>query len=749
MFRIKRVIAAMSAVALIFAYSESVLAVREDRQVNSNRYTSPEISSERIESLMSVDGYDKLLENDALEFWYRDQVGSVRIVDKASGYVWGSFTEDKPSNMNKIWASFGNSILSLDYFDNRGLEKRTGVVGDDFTTTYRVEGNTAYFTSESTTLSIKLSFELKLEHDRILVSFDSSSVEETGEFFVGKVYVLPFLGSTQKDEIPGYMFVPDGCGALIRYSDISSYLKGFDRKVYGQDFGIDSTEILNDLKSMRANEVSPESPVLTGVYGIVHGVKQNALFANVMSGGEYASIVAYPSGVTTDYNWAAVKFTLRQKYQQPTSKSGAGIQVIQKHSNEVKGEVAFHFLNGDDADYVGMAKIYRTQLIEDGILSEQKKERGDIPLKVDFIIADKEKGLIFNNIKKITDFDFTMKVVEEIKSKGVTNLDVGLLGWQEGGISGQDKKKVLASFSGGSEKELKELQDAVSGKLSLYIDPLTAKEPQLDVRLNGSITLSQSPVRTVKENPYRFMEKTYYLNPHIVSDIVAQVGSFSKKHGFERISFDFISNLLFGHYLKNSEITRKQAMELYTESIAALDPALEYIGMTTPNDYMWKYTDGFYLMPMVSSQYLYENDTVPFLQIVLKGYMDLYAPYSNVDFFTKLDTLKQIDYGTYPSFLLTQEENHALHKTTVYEYNSTSYGNWNETICSIYEEINAVLREVEGASITSREVLSLGLVKVSYSNGKAVYVNYLQAAAEVDGITIPPSSALVKEGTGK
>jgi hypothetical protein len=55
------------------------------------------------------------------------------------------------------------------------------------------------------------------------------------------------------------------------------------------------------------------------VFGVVQGVKQNAVFATIEKGAEYASIMATPSGMLTNYNWATGKFIYRQKYLQPTS----------------------------------------------------------------------------------------------------------------------------------------------------------------------------------------------------------------------------------------------------------------------------------------------------------------------------------------------------------------------------------------------------------------------------------------------
>ena len=54
------------------------------------------------------------------------------------------------------------------------------------------------------------------------------------------------------------------------------------------------------------------------------------------------------------------------------------------------------------------------------------------------------------------------------------------------------------------------------------------------------------------------------------------------------------------------------------------------LNLVAPNKYLWKYTDRYLQSPVGTSQYVYETDTVPFLQMVLNGTMEVYAPYANL-----------------------------------------------------------------------------------------------------------------------
>ena len=74
---------------------------------------------------------------------------------------------------------------------------------------------------------------------------------------------------------------------------------------------------------------------------------------------------------------------------------------------------------------------------------------------------------------------------------------------------------------------------------------------------------------------------------------------------------------------------------------------------------------------MFTSQYLIQTDTVPFLQIVLSGSMEVYATYANFSFYTETDILRMIDYNVYPSFILTHDPSYELISTNSSNFYST------------------------------------------------------------------------------
>lgn len=712
-------------------------------ELSSSRHTKPEPASEEIPGL-SLDGFEKKLENERFELYFRGETGAIRLKDKRSGYVWGSIAEDKPFNLNRTWSAIANSVIAIDVYDVNGALKTLGAGKDGLILS--VHGNRIEAKVHWPEQQIELKFEMELTAEGLRLRLDDESIREIGEFSLGAVYFLPFFGSTIGDEKQGYIFVPDGCGALIRFTKPRGYLQGFSKRVYGNDFGIDSLSAIEDLGANRVNAFAmDEETVSLPVFGVVHGTKQNAFLAVIEQGESYAEIQANPAGITTDYNRVTARFVYRQKYEQPVSKAGAGVQVLQKNRNEVNPVISYCFLTGENADYVGMAKAYRRYLVDKGILEKQQPKDGDIALRLDFLAADIKKEFIGTSVLKITGIDEIEQLVRKLHDMGITNLEVSLSGWQDGGLNGHRKTRISTDTVYGGISSLGDLKQLVGpdGKLSLYLSPFTALKEQLDLRSEAAITVSQNVVKIKTDDesyPYLYFVKTSKALDTLENQVSAMAAA-----GYANWVLDDVGYLLYGEYLQNKTISREEARLLVQQAVADLACRYGRLEIVRPNQYLLEYTDAYLSAPIVSSQLLFETDTVPFLQIVLSGYITMYAPYTNLSLYSRADILRQIDYNMLPSFLLTGKTNYELKRTASAHIQSSWIEHWDEYIVEVYEMMNEIMSKIKGQAFVDRIVLETGLVKNIYESG-TVYINYNSTDKQADGLSIPAMSAIYAEG---
>jgi hypothetical protein len=162
--------------------------------------------------------------------------------------------------------------------------------------------------------------------------------------------------------------------------------------------------------------------------------------------------------------------------------------------------------------------------------------------------------------------------------------------------------------------------------------------------------------------------------------------------------------------------------------------------MEEPFAYLWKNAKAFLDMPVYMSNYLYEDECVPFLSIVLKGVMPVYADYVNFEANKEEFFLKMIETGSYPSFYITKKSAADLIYTNSSDIYSSQYDVYKDEITLYAAELKAVNEAVAGAVITGHEIYDNSVRKVTYSNGVRIYLNYSSAAQTVDGVSIDTMS---------
>jgi hypothetical protein len=225
-----------------------------------------------------------------------------------------------------------------------------------------------------------------------------------------------------------------------------------------------------------------------------------------------------------------------------------------------------------------------------------------------------------------------------------------------------------------------------------------------------------------------------------VSRTVKLLEDLKAKQGTSKVALAGVGNTLYSDYTEKKSYSRSDSKETLIKAASNFENTALY----NPNLYLWANTDAYFDIPSSNSQYLFETDTVPFLQMVLKGSIDYYSPFCNQGFYSQTSILKMIEYGIYPSFLVMAADNDELSDTPLVDYFSLCFEDWKDTINNVYHSVNDALSTVSGQSIIDHTVLSEGVVRVTYSDGDAIYVNYNSEDVNVDNVVIKAMSYAVK-----
>ena len=678
--------------------------------------------------------------------------------------------ESYADDLNSTYVGIANSLITVEYYDGDKVRYISSASEEDVESTLnKVEDRKYCLDIKFKKPDVRMKVYITLGEDSIDYFIPQEEMEGSEVNRLAAVDITPFLGASggtmnvmnpdtleweavENYRVPGYVLVPDGSGSLIRFVDNTSVFNAYEGDVYGRDYATTTT-----YSYAYFDDVPVKDPVMP-VFGIAHGDGQMAFAAWANEGAEYMKIVVNPDGTrSTTYTWAYPKFELNINYFQIYDEKGSGFftQMDEIYRYDIDITYAFLFGDGSDgtpaADYTGMARVYRNYLIAEGELTPLENVDGDIPIRLDFIMADSKSGVVGNTQVVVTTAQDVEEILNQIVGKGITNINSGLIGWQKKGESLSKPYKLSFSNAIGSKKDFKNLMEDFAEQgidISFSRDVLT---------INKEMTGYYNTAAKHISNWYLSIEKGVILPENVPTYLFSYATSEKASQWIKTLAdktSDFSNSLTLAEmpHVLNSNWSRAGVLTTLTEAIEQYRQTLEEVNQETrlnlenPNMYLWKYTDRYLQAPVGSSQYIFETDTVPFLEMVLHGTMEMYAPYANFSFYTQDSILRMIDYNVSPSFILSKEPSWNLSDTISGNLYSTEYGLYEDLIGELYGQINGILSQVQGFDWTDRYVPEDGVVINTYKKGsetRYVIINYTEHEVTYNGTTVAPESAAV------
>lgn len=684
------------------------------------------------------DSYKQVAENDSFQLYADSQTLAFKVLDKRSGYLWHSGLDQlaQGDRLNRSWQAFAKSGISIEYLDERANNKRVSITNGSpvLAVTPIDQGLSAQVTFPE--YGIGLTVNLHLEADGVRVEVPFTSIrEENPKFRLGVLYLYPFLGATRGGRVPGYMFIPDGTGSLIRFADSTKAKNMFYGRYYGPDLGMIGRKPAN-------RRIIDPPPISFPVFGMVHGEGQSgqhAFLSVVEKGAAYGEVQAHPAGVITNFNFVYNAFLYNQSYFQPTNRSGAGVSTVQKQPNAFDVVVHYRFLTGAAADYVGMARSYQQYLAERGQLRTVSADNPNIGIRLEFLGGDKERVVFWNRFVSMT----TIRQMREIlASLDVPNPHVIYYGWQPFGASTMPPTALEIDGNLGSRGELQTLAaeiTAAGGTFSLFVDPQAAlrDEPGYSPRNDVAMTITGDSLRTACR-----LVDCYFLSVLALQERFSALARSVATQPNIGLALANIGSTLYSDFRQGQQRNREQAISAYQTLLAEVPLPLRFY---RPNAYVFGLADAYYDMPLGDNGYVYTSEAVPFLPIVLSGHLPYYGEVLNFSSNVQEDLLRHADYGIYPSFYLTYEPTATMINTASSWIYTSSYGQWGGQIQRVYAWLNSLLRPVRGQAITARQQVAAGVFFTTYANGRQIVTNYTDRPFTYGGITVAAKDAALVE----
>ena len=691
------------------------------------------------------ESYDLIAENDEFQLYANPDSLAFKVLDKRSGYIWHSNLDEvaEDDRLNRTWTAFAQSGISIDYLDERAADERVSITNGetdiDFRTTEQGFSASVTFLEPSITLDVVV----ELEPSGVTVDVPFASIKEDHpEFRLGLLYVYPFFGAVRDDSIPGYMFIPDGSGTLIQFAAETKAENMFYGRYYGADLGMVGVLPFNP-------DVNRPYKISIPVTGMVHEEKQNAYVSIVEKGAAYGQIHAHPAGVITNFNFIYNAFIYNQSYFQATNRSGAGVTTLQPNTNEFDVALHYRFLTGEASDYVGMARSYQDYLVEKGVLQATDFSDSDIGVRLEFLGAEKEKILFWFRSIPMTTVEQMQAILSDL---AVQNPEVIYYGWQPRGAATMPPRSLRLDGKLGDLGELNGVVEeitAVGGNFYFYLDPQAALWAEKGYSQRSDLAMSITYFDYFRfvdysRNIFGFNRNkvNYFLNLAAIRERYNQLSKDLVSEGTGGWALDGISSTVYSDFRDNRFLNREGAIQAYQALLAENDVSTTFY---QPNDYLFSHMQAYYDIPLGDSGYLYTTETVPFLQIVLSGYVPYYGTALNFSSDLQADLLRHADYGIYPSYFLSQEATAQILNTSSSWIYTSSYEQWGAEIKETYAWLNTLLGPVREAHIVARQSLADGVVATSYSNGKQIIVNYNSTPFTASGIVVEGRDAIITE----
>ena len=567
-------------------------------------------------------------------------------------------------------------------------------------------------------------------------------------------------GGDAKEEMlyDGYVFYPDGSGALFEYSDLYTDTKktsiAWSGKVYGQDYayytvsgqhqeavrlpvyGVINTDDVAEVPMLGADNNQLVDDNGKKLYDLV---PVRSGFLAILEEGDALTSLSVSFGAAR-HNYASVYPTYyprpKDTYDLADSVSVSGntewtVVADRKYTGSYRTRI--ELLSSNEANWVGMATKYREYLKGNGTLTPLANTASQIPLYLEAFGAIETTKQILSfpvtvNVP-LTTFDNVGEIYDDLKNSGITNVNFKLTGFANGGMNANYPAKIKWEKAVGGKRGFRELiEKAETEGFGVY--------PEFDFLYlshessGDGVSLKKIGARTV-DNRYCskqiydavYQQFTSFFDMCVATNLI---GGYYEKlatklskfdEGTFGLSLSTLGSDLNSNFDEDNPINREQAKQDIEQLLANVTKSYSVM-LSGGNRYAINYADHILEMPLDSSNYRYASASVPFMAMVLHGYVNYAGNALNMSGDSEYNLLKSIENGAYPYYLLSYNTENAMllkKDESLSKYYSIRYDIWrwkdsdaktgDGTVIEQYRTLNAALADLQTAEMVDHKFI--------------------------------------------
>ena len=508
-------------------------------------------------------GFNKVAENDKLILDADFTTGEIRVTEKASGMEWYSNPKDKEDDQivtmkNRLASQFYVKFVNVAQgiiveFDNVTNSIKKG------TMTHELVENGVKFTFGFTTANVYIPVQYTLTEDGFQADVVTSEIKGVGSnpYLIDYIALLPYFGAGGLND-DGYLFVPDGSGALIQFNNNKQAMQTYSAPVYGNNPTVVTTK-----------QDTVKETVRLPIFGAK--VNDHAFLGVITSGDASSTISASTSKKSNSYNFVhatAILTDYNLKQIKGDHNAGKSTSSIDYKDNQTEGRnytVRYFFLEGENANYTGMSNCYRDYLIKNNMLKDSALADKKY-MVVDLVGAVSIKKYVMGVkrpvVTALTTYKDVVEIVKELKTQGVDNLIINYIGAMDSGLNNQVFDKVKPESVLGSKKDFRNMVKYLEEQgvlLFLETNPVDFYEDGKGYKENRDSARTFFDAYAFQYKyfldtaSYNSTSRWHLLQPVMACELIEKFVSTFEDWNVKNLSVDRVGDVLYSDYAKEPE----------------------------------------------------------------------------------------------------------------------------------------------------------------------------------------------------
>ncbi len=611
---------------------------------------------------------------------------------------------------------------------------------------------TGYVAKDENPPLFRLALEYNISEDGLEVRLPANGIRfDESTYQLTSVSVLPWMGAGRHGDdgtgegSTGYTFIPDGSGSLIRFEDVSDSVYNVSGQMYGADFAYHEisgqhAEIMRyPVYGIVSDHVSVEREWGENGIELTKKVSSDGFVAIITEGDTMASLMSTHGGPTHIFDSVYPSFNPRpfDSYNLADSISiGKDATWTVTSSRKYTGSyrIKYIMLTNEEtataagldeyyeASYVGMAKAYQDYLEEKEIISRLSKDdvEKDLPLYIESFGSiktnDRFLTIPITVDTPLTTFEDVKTMYDELSEKGISNVNFRLRGFANGGMKSTVPYKLKwVDALGGSEGFTDLVKYSKDNGFGVFPDFDFAYIN--DQQNFDGLDLKDHAVRTIDN---RYTSKRYYdaasqtfendfalaLSPSVYDYFYENLNANYSKYEPTGISLSTMGTDLNSDFDEDDPYNREDSKNFTVELLQTAGENYE-IMVDSGNAYTFKEIDHILNMSTESSKYMRASESIPFIGMVLHGYIKTAGTALNMEGDIETALLRAIENGSSLYFIMSYRNTEMLKEDKAYStYYSVGYDTWKEDAVKYYNTLNDNLSDLQTKLIVDHEFIN-------------------------------------------